>query len=459
MRQIKKKISLVKYLMIWCVILVIVFSVMMVILVNVMADRAIKLAVTTELSNQLRRVATYVEKTEGQIALPEELDNVNDNFYFVILDGEGNLLAGEYPENYDIEDDDSDKTYFRIVKSGGQTYYVSDRRNLIRRYADIEGDYTIRGLVNVKDISTVYEKIKFYSYIVIGVELFVMVIVGILLHRQISRPLAHMCEKAEQISEDLILSDRIEYEGHFIELKILIDAYNKLLARMEKVVSRQEQFNSDVSHELRTPITVVRAQCQLTREELANNKEIPLLETMEIIERQSDKMNHIVEQLLNLSRMDQERIEMEFEEIDLVDVVESVCEDEENASEEQINFSYDLISTLVTADIGLITMAVRNLISNAVKYSPVGSKIQVSCGRREDGAFVQVRDFGCGIAPKDLPRIFEHYYRAEESRNSNGFGLGLTLAMKIARKHGGTIHVESEVGQGSKFTIILPDIK
>lgn len=459
MRQIKKQISLVKYLMIWCAILVIVFSIMMAVIVNVMANQAIRLAVSTELNNQLRRAAAYVEETEGQIELPDEMENVDDIFYFVILDEKGNLLAGEYPDNYNIEDDNSGKTHFRKVRSGGQNYYVSDKKNLIRYRAEIDGDYTIRGLVNVKDISTVYEKIKFYSYIGIGVELLVMVIVGVLLHRQISRPLVHMCEKAEQISEDLNLSDRIEYEGHFYELKILIEAYNKLLARMEKVVSRQEQFNSDVSHELRTPITVVRAQCQLTREELANNKEIPLLETIEIIERQSDKMNHIVEQLLNLSRMDQERVELEFEEIDLVDVVESVCEDEENASEDQINFSYDLISTLVTADIGLITMAVRNLISNAVKYSPVGSKIQVSCGRREDGAFVQIRDFGCGIASKDLPRIFEHYYRVEESRNSNGFGLGLTLAMKIAKLHGGTIHVKSELGQGSEFTIILPDIK
>lgn len=440
----------------WCAVIVILFSIMMLVVVNIMANQGTKSVVTVKLSKQLRKAADNVEEIDGKIVLPEELDNVDDDFYFVVLDGEGNLLAGEYPPDYSIEDDHSGDTLLRKVKSGGQTYYVSDKKTLIRRRAEIDGDYIIRGLVNVKDISTVYGKIKICSYIGIGVELVAVILIGMLLHWQISRLLVQMCEKAEQISEDLKLSDRIEYQGKFYELTILIEAYNKLLARMEKAVQRQEQFNSDVSHELRTPITVVRAQCQLTREELDNNQDIPLLETIEIIERQSDKMNHIVEQLLNLSRINQDRIELEYEEIDLVDVVESVCEYEENASDNQPNFSYDLTSTRVTADVALITMAVRNLISNAIKYSPAHSRIDVACGRQGADAFVRVRDFGCGIAPEDLPRIFEHYYRVEQSRSSGGFGLGLTLALKIAHKHGGTIHVESKLGKGSEFTLLLP---
>ena len=102
-------------------------------------------------------------------------------------------------------------------------------------------------------------------------------------------------------------------------------------------------------------------------------------------------------------------------------------------------------------------IAIRNLVSNAIKYSPQGSKIEISCGEREEGGvFVRVRDHGRGIAPEKQKKVFEYYYREETSRHSEGFGLGLTLASKIVQKHDGKILLESEEGQGSVFTIELP---
>ena len=101
-------------------------------------------------------------------------------------------------------------------------------------------------------------------------------------------------------------------------------------------------------------------------------------------------------------------------------------------------------------------LVVRNLVSNAVKYSPEGSEIKVCCGIKDHQAFLSVQDHGIGIEKENLKKIFEHFYRTEEARNSEGFGLGLTLALKIVEYHGGTIHVESEYGQGSTFTMFLP---
>ena len=101
-------------------------------------------------------------------------------------------------------------------------------------------------------------------------------------------------------------------------------------------------------------------------------------------------------------------------------------------------------------------VAVRNLIINAVKYSPEGSIIDLFSGTIDGMAFLKVSDKGEGIAEEDLDRIFEPYYQVKSERNSDGFGLGLALTMKIAEKHGGTVTVDSEQGKGSTFTLMLP---
>lgn len=104
-------------------------------------------------------------------------------------------------------------------------------------------------------------------------------------------------------------------------------------------------------------------------------------------------------------------------------------------------------------------IAIQNLITNAIRHSEEDSLIEVETGMRENRVFVSVKDYGAGISEEDLPHIFKRFYKADKSRNSKGFGLGLPLAMKIAQKHGGTIIVESKEGAGSTFTLLLPNIE
>ena len=104
-------------------------------------------------------------------------------------------------------------------------------------------------------------------------------------------------------------------------------------------------------------------------------------------------------------------------------------------------------------------IAIQNLLTNAVRYGDPGSLIEVGTGKRGDQVYVSVKDHGAGINEEDLPHIFKRFYKADKSRTSQGFGLGLPLTMKIAQKHGGTITVESRQGAGSTFTLLLPDIQ
>ncbi len=104
-------------------------------------------------------------------------------------------------------------------------------------------------------------------------------------------------------------------------------------------------------------------------------------------------------------------------------------------------------------DLSLVVVALRNLISNAVKFGPEGQELTIRTGIKEDRVYAEVKDEGPGIRPETLDRIFERFYKEDAARNSEGFGLGLALAMKIAKLHGGSIEVQSEEGKGSTFTL------
>lgn len=450
------KVSIVRYMMTYCLLLIALFSLFTVVAVNFMADRAEEQTIRNKMSRQLRATAWRMSLQDGKLTLlpSKKIDTrLDEDFEFVILDQDGKVVFGEYPEDLKNLTDKIKENEFQTIKTEQSVYYVLDKSDLLNRILRVKDKYRIRGMINEDDIKTVYSQFKLYSYIGVAGAVVLVILMGMILQKQISVPMRDMCEQASQISEKMDLSERMEYSGKFEELDVLIKAYNSLLRKMEEVVERQEHFNSDVSHELRTPISVIRAQCQLTSGQLRQSKDVSVEKVIEVIDRQADKMDGIVEQMLSLSRIDQGRWIMNFDRVDLVDIIESVCEDEEDRGKHP--FVYHLKHVFAEVDIDLITLVVRNLVSNASKYSEDGKTIVVDCGEDGNRVFIRVKDFGCGISEKDLPRIFEYYYRAEKSRNSEGFGLGLTIALKIARLHGGEIRVESEPGFGSAFTLFI----
>ena len=460
MQRVKREIPIVRYLMLWCSVIVLVVMSVLLVVINVITNRAVLDRVHWELSWQMRRAANQIVSNDGIPVFSEFFNKNHMEYFYLIVDENGSYLNGFFPQEYLItEPIVPQNDTMRKITMGEEQFYVLDLVDLLEERGDLTGNYALRGIVRVRDVSTIYECVRTISYFsIVGVVL-ALGMFALVLQKRVSAPLAKMCKAAEQISRDLDFTEKIAYDGHFYELDTLLNAYNHLLERMHEVVLRQEQFNSDVSHELRTPIAVIRAQCELSKEKALKENDSEALEALDVIERQSGKMNQMVEQLLNLSRLEQKRIPCEFEDIDLVFVAESVCEDQEYLCGDKYQFVYDLHSVDIHADVNLIMLVVRNLVSNAVKYSPEGSEIIVRCGIKKDKAFLSVQDQGIGIAKENRKKIFEHFYRTEEARNSEGFGLGLTLALKIVEYHGGTIHVESECGQGSTFTMFLPRAK
>lgn len=233
------------------------------------------------------------------------------------------------------------------------------------------------------------------------------------------------------------------------------------VTQLRRLENGRREFVANVSHEIRTPLTSIKGFVEALQEGAIKNKE----ETgrfLEIINRQTNRLNTIIEDLLTLSRLETEgeRDEIMFEETNLLDVIENAVHTcQPGAERKRIKIHITLSAgKFIRINAALLEEALINLVDNAIKYSPEESKIQIGCKDRDKEVVIQVKDEGSGIAPEHLPRIFERFYRVDKarSRKIGGTGLGLAIVKHIALVHGGRVEVKSTLGKGSKFRIYLP---
>ncbi|HVV45131.1 MAG TPA: ATP-binding protein [Bryobacteraceae bacterium] len=238
------------------------------------------------------------------------------------------------------------------------------------------------------------------------------------------------------------------------ELERLVNAWNATLARLESAVSSLSRFAADASHELRTPVAVIRtcAELALHRDREPDAYRDALCE----IAAESARMTQLVEDLLFLARRDARGEGMALTRVDLCEIVDSVAQELRPLAIAK-DIRIRVLPMPREAQIAGNTAALRRLflalIDNALKYSGSGTEITASIEIREGKVVGRIADQGIGIAAKDLPHIFERFYRASESRTEEGHGLGLSLAQSIATAHNATINVASEPGRGSVFQV------
>ena len=222
----------------------------------------------------------------------------------------------------------------------------------------------------------------------------------------------------------------------------------------------RKEFVANVSHELRTPLTNIKSYAETI---VQTGDELPPelhQNFMGVILGETDRMTRIVQDLLTLSRFDSGRMEMNFTRFDFRQSVESVCKAEElDAQRHNHTLTlHDGPTATIHGDRSRIEQVIMNILSNAIKYTPDGGQIDVSTGIENERVWVRVKDTGIGIPEKDLPRLFERFYRVDKarSRESGGTGLGLSIAQEILRLHNGDVRIESVYGQGTAVTILLP---
>jgi heavy metal sensor kinase len=280
---------------------------------------------------------------------------------------------------------------------------------------------------------------------------------GYLLARRALAPVAAMTARARRITADR-LDERLPIDNPSDEFGQLAAVVNDALARLERAFITLRRFTADASHELRTPLTAIRTVGEVGLREPRSEAEYR--ETIGSILEETERLTTLADSLLVLSRADAGRADLRPARFDLAGLArEAVAHLEVLAEEKSQRIAVEAADgVLVTADRPTLRQAAINLLDNAIEHGPEGARISVAVRRSERDAVLEVIDDGPGIAAEHLPHIFERFYRADRarSRERGGAGLGLSIARWAVEANGGRIEVESEVGRGSRFRIVVP---
>ncbi len=259
-------------------------------------------------------------------------------------------------------------------------------------------------------------------------------------------------------TEAVDLSRRLGLDLPKDEIGRLAGTFDNMLERLEKAFLSQKRFVSEAAHELRTPVTIMKGTT-----EVALSRERSTQEYREVLEELLSEIDHLgglAEDLLALSRADSESAVLNMQEIDLLEVAHSAVDlITPLAKEKKIAIDLKASGAIpFKGDGNKLTRMFLNILDNAVKYSPRNSKVSISLCLTADDIVAEVRDLGCGIKSDEIDLIFDRFHRSEDAREKHpaGTGLGLPIARWIARAHGGDILVESGLGEGTIFRVVLP---
>lgn len=275
------------------------------------------------------------------------------------------------------------------------------------------------------------------------------------LARGMTKPLRDMAQAARKMERG-DYGQRVHTASRD-EVGQLAEAFNRMSAELEGVERLRRDLVANVSHELKTPISALRAHL----ENLLDGVERPDPETLQVMLTQSERLSRLVEQLLDLSRLESGDVPLDRQQVALAPLVSEVLSEiEVTRSGRGVAVESEVAADLppVFADRERMHQVLFNLLDNAVRFTPEGGEVKVSAVRKNGHCEVKVADTGPGIEPEHLPRLFERFYRVDtaRSREDGGTGIGLAIARSVVEAHGGHIRVESEIGKGSVFTFELP---
>jgi heavy metal sensor kinase len=280
---------------------------------------------------------------------------------------------------------------------------------------------------------------------------------GMFLAGRALNPIDHVTRTAARIGAEEDLSQRLNLGGED-EVVRLARSFDHMLDRLERAFARQRQFTADASHELRTPLALFRGQIEVALNQRRSAKEYQAI--LASLHEDAERMTLLLGDLLTLARADAGQENLIRERIDLADVADEVVAVMQPLAEKKavVLLREPGASAPVEGDQTRLLQLLVNLVDNAVKYTPAGGRVAVLVDRHADQARLRVADTGVGIAPENLPHLFERFYRVDKARAraEGGFGLGLAIVEWIVKAHGGRITVESQADRGTTFTVTVP---
>jgi two-component system OmpR family sensor kinase len=308
--------------------------------------------------------------------------------------------------------------------------------------------------------STVPREYMFDALLIVPLIIAVAGVGAFLVLGKNQRQLQEITTEVAAITDGRSLHRRLALSEETSDFSDMVTTLNAMIGRLETSFAGLRRFTADASHELKTPLAVLRADVEraMTESSSQNERLVALEEALQEVRRMTD----LVESLLTLARADEGRFDLHREPVELQPLVQEVYETALILGEAQgvvVNLPF-IADAMVMGDRTRLRQLFLNLVTNAIKYTPAGGKVDIGLGRHPDNVTFAVRDTGIGISAADFPHIFERFWRADRVRSRmserGGFGLGLAISQWIAQAHGGTLTASSRLGRGSLFTVTLP---
>lgn len=276
-----------------------------------------------------------------------------------------------------------------------------------------------------------------------------------LLARHLSRPLHEITQAAAAVAEgDFSHEVTVRSED---EIGRLADSFRHMTAEVQKSQEQQREFVINVSHELKTPLTAITGHTQALREGVAHEPE-EVERSLEVISTETARLRRLIEDLISLAKFDTRQFELRLAAFPLGELIDSLAEGfSREAEERRVRLEVETAAAPeLSTDPDRLRQIVANLVQNALFHTPPGGLVKLTASRDGGQAVITVTDSGSGIAPGQLPRVFDRFYRAGAGVRDAGLGLGLSISRELARAMGGDITAASKPGEGSSFTVTLP---
>ena len=381
---------------------------------------------------------------------PQELSAIlqNDDGIYVSLskDGTSVYASPDFPfsELSKLPDD-----RFRSFEDDDENDFLLFKKQLHHETSDYE-------LILIKDMQTEKDFLLILFFIMLAIDvagLIISVAMGILMAKQVLKPVKALAGATKKINSDN-LSGRLPMPLAKDEIYQLTKSINEMSERLELSFNRQKQFVSDASHELRTPLASIKGYASLISR-WGKNDMAALEKSVNSIMEETEYMSVLIDKLLFLAKMDKRAAQLAP--CDLSQIVCEVCESLRVYSQ-GYNIECDCPAPVNTkTDKALVLQLLRILTDNALKFTPAGGTISLSCKSIGSRSLLWVADTGCGIAPENQPKIFDRFYTESSSRSKDygGNGLGLAIAKSICTLLRADIGVESQPQKGTKFNVIF----
>ncbi len=413
------------------------------------------------IAGQLASYDFFVNET-NQEALQEMIltTSQDEDFRVLILDSAARVV-------YDTGYEEVGKTYLlpEVLEALENKDIAKEQRDgTVYAAASIVGsgsqhDGVVLIADSLQDVSDTVGNIAGKAYFLLATLLVIVIIVMIVTSQLFTEPLKRMIQVIQKMAEGHLEQRIVVKNRTHNEIVDLALSCNHMADQLEKVESSRQQFVSNVSHELKTPLSSIK----VLSESILLQEDVPkemYVEFLHDINSEIDRMSAIINDLLTLVKLDQKEIPLNFAESDLNHMMEGIIKRlTPLADVKQIQMHYTKEKdVLAVVDEMKLTLAISNLVDNAVKYTPEGGSVQVTLDADHQNAFITVTDTGIGIPEEEVNRIFERFYRVDKTRDreTGGTGLGLSITYATVMMHNGSIKVNSKENEGTTVQVRIP---